>query len=76
MNQTGLANLAMAGFEPNQGRLPVLPMHPYLGQLRPLSDTGFMLPKEEPKVEPDTDSGLNVYGGSSVYHQIMSRLPL
>ncbi|XP_022873371.1 probable WRKY transcription factor 2 [Olea europaea var. sylvestris] len=76
MNQTGLANLAMAGFEPNQGRLPVLPMHPYLGQLRPLSDTGFMLPKEEPKVEPETDSGLNVYGGSSVYHQIMSRLPL
>ncbi|KAL2483795.1 putative WRKY transcription factor 2 [Forsythia ovata] len=76
MNQSGLSNLAMAGFGPNQGRLPVLPIHPYLGQPRPMSDAGFMLPKGEPKVEPESDSGLNVSGGLSVYHQIMSRLPL
>ncbi|CAI9787833.1 unnamed protein product [Fraxinus pennsylvanica] len=76
MNQPGLANLAMAGFGPNQGRLPILPIHQYLGQPHPMSETGFMLPKGEPKVEPELDSGLNAYGGSSVYHQMMSRLPL
>ncbi|XP_022871426.1 probable WRKY transcription factor 2 isoform X1 [Olea europaea var. sylvestris] len=76
MNHPGLANLAMAGYGPNQGRLPGYPIHPYSGHSRPMSNAGFMLPKGEPKVEPELDSGLNVSNGSSVYHQIMNRLPL
>ncbi|KAI3456732.1 hypothetical protein Pfo_013395 [Paulownia fortunei] len=74
MNQHGLASL---GLGPNQGKLPVLPVHPYLGhQPRPVNDMGYMLPKEEPKLEPVTDTGLNTSNGSSVYQQLMSRLPL
>lgn len=81
MNQQGgLANLAMAGFGPNQGKMPTSTMplhHPYLGQPpRPMNEMGFMLPKGEPKVEPMSEPGLNLTNGSSVYHQIMSRLPL
>lgn len=65
----GLANLGMAGF--GAPRLPALPIPSYLGhQQRPVNEMGgFMLPKGELKVEP----GLNP---SSVYQQIMSRLPL
>ncbi|KAM7499074.1 hypothetical protein LguiA_023488 [Lonicera macranthoides] len=78
MNQPGLANLAMVGLGPNQGKLPGLPVHPYFGQARPISEMGFMLPKGEPKVEPMSEpGGMNYLGnGLSVYHQIMSRLPL
>lgn len=78
MNQPGLANLAMAGLGPNQGKLPGLPVHPYFGQARPISEMGFMLPKGLPKVEPTSEpGGMNHLGnGLSVYHQIMSRLPL
>ncbi|KAL6999008.1 WRKY Transcription Factor [Sarracenia purpurea var. burkii] len=76
MNQPGLANLAMAGFGPSQGKLPVMSVHPYLGHQRLVSEMGFALPKGEPKVEPLSEPPLNLPNGSSVYHQIMSRLPL
>ncbi|KAA8523481.1 hypothetical protein F0562_009904 [Nyssa sinensis] len=76
MNPPGLANMAMAGLGPNQGKLPVLPMHPYMAQQRQMNEMGFMLPKGEPKMEPLSEPGLNLPNGSSVYHQIMSRLPL
>ncbi|KAL0399031.1 UNVERIFIED_CONTAM: putative WRKY transcription factor 2 [Sesamum radiatum] len=72
MNQPGFPGL---GLGPNQGKLPV---NPYLGhQPRPVNDIGgYMLPKGEPKVEPVTDTGLDSSNGSSVYQQLMSRLPL
>lgn len=76
MNQPGLANLGMAGLGPTQGKLPALPVHPYLGQQRQVNEMGFMLPKGEPKVEPMSEPSLNLSSGSAVYHQIMSRLPL
>jgi WRKY transcription factor 2 len=74
--QAGFASLAMAGLGP---------MHPYFGQARPvMNDMGFMMPKGEPKVEPVNENGginsinnnNNNGSSSSVYHQIMSRLPL
>ncbi|KAF8410919.1 hypothetical protein HHK36_003456 [Tetracentron sinense] len=68
MSQPGLASLTMAGLGSSQGKLPV---HPYLGQ-----QMGFMMPKEEPKESSMLESGLNLSNGSSVYNQIMSRLPL
>ncbi|TMX05811.1 hypothetical protein EJD97_015223 [Solanum chilense] len=62
MNQQGgLSSLAMAGFHPNQNKPGEVPMHPYLGQPRPMHDMGFMFPKEEPKVEPLSDSGPTAY---------------
>ncbi|KAF8414338.1 hypothetical protein HHK36_002339 [Tetracentron sinense] len=73
MNQAGLANVAMAGLGPVQAKLPVL--SPYLGQQqqqRRVNELGFMMPKEEPMLE----AGMNLSNGSSVYHQIMSMLPL
>lgn len=77
MNPPGLANLAMAGLGPNQGKLPVLPNHQYLGQPRQMADMGFLLPKGEPKVEPMSEPGLNLASGAAVYNQMMmDRLPL
>ncbi|XP_049412642.1 probable WRKY transcription factor 2 isoform X1 [Solanum stenotomum] len=77
MNQQGgLSSLAMAGFHPNQNKPGEVHMHPYLGQPRPMHDMGFMFPKEEPKVEPMSDPGLNLANGSAVYQQFMNRLPL
>ncbi|KAB1214982.1 putative WRKY transcription factor 2 [Morella rubra] len=76
INQPGLANMAMAGLGPMQAKLPVLPVHQYLAQQRQVNEMGFMLPKGEPKVEPMSEPGLNLSNGSSVYQQIMSRLPL
>ncbi|KAL0407063.1 UNVERIFIED_CONTAM: putative WRKY transcription factor 2 [Sesamum latifolium] len=77
MNQAGLASLGLAGLGRNQSKLPVLPVHPYLGhQPRPVNDMGLMQPKAEPKLEPHTDSGLNSSDSSSVYQQFISRLPL
>ncbi|XP_057765347.1 probable WRKY transcription factor 2 isoform X2 [Salvia miltiorrhiza] len=68
MDQAGL------GMGPNQGKLGV---HPYLGQQnRAVKEMCYMLPKGEPKVEPVTDAGgLNSSNASSVYEQLMSRLP-
>nr|WCL15192.1 WRKY16347 [Atractylodes chinensis] len=68
----GLAHMAMA----NQGKLPVLPVHHYLGQSRQMNEMGLMLPKGEPKVEPMSDPGLNLANGAPMYHQMMNRLPL
>ncbi|KAJ4827937.1 hypothetical protein Tsubulata_032739 [Turnera subulata] len=75
-HQTGLANLAMAGLGPGQPKMPVMPVHPYLAQQRPMNDMGYVLPKGEPKVEPMSEPGLNLSNNPSVYQQIMSRLPL
>ncbi|XP_022949797.1 probable WRKY transcription factor 2 [Cucurbita moschata] len=74
MNPPGLRNLTMAAV--GQAKLPVLPMHPYLAQAHHVNDMGFLLPKGEPNVEPTSDLGLNFSHGSTVYQQIMSRLPL
>lgn len=74
--QAGLPNLGMAGLGAAQGKLPVVPVHPYLGQQRHVNEMGFMMPKGEPKVEPISEPTLNLSSSSAVYHQIMSRLPL
>ncbi|KAL0328622.1 UNVERIFIED_CONTAM: putative WRKY transcription factor 2 [Sesamum calycinum] len=77
MNQAGLASLGLAGLGRNQSNLPVLPVHPYIGhQPLPMNDMGLMQPKAEPKLEPHTDSGLNSSDSSSVYQQLIGRLPL
>ena len=76
MNQPGLANLAMAGLGPGQTKLPVLPVHPFMPHQRQINEMGFMLPKGEPKREPMSEPGLNLSNNTSVYQQIMSRLPL
>ncbi|XVE80667.1 hypothetical protein DITRI_Ditri14bG0156900 [Diplodiscus trichospermus] len=76
MNQQGLANLAMAGLGPGQAKLPVLPVHPFMSHQRQINEMGFMLPKGEPKMEPISEPGLNLSNNTSVYQQIMSRLPL
>ncbi|OMO83839.1 DNA-binding WRKY [Corchorus capsularis] len=76
MNQSGLANLAMAGLCPGQVKLPVLPVHPFMPQQRQTNEMGFILPKGEPKMEPMSEPGLNLSNNTSVYQQIMSRLPL
>ncbi|EEF33159.1 conserved hypothetical protein [Ricinus communis] len=76
MNQPGLANLAMAGLGPGQPKMPVMSVHPYLAQQRPMSEMGFMLPKGEPKMEPMSEPSLNLSNNPSVYQQFMNRLPL
>lgn len=77
MNQPSLANLGMAGLgPPNEGKMPVMPNHPFFGQPRPMSDMDFMLPKGEPKLEPMSEPSLNNSNGSSGYQQYMSRYPL
>lgn len=76
MSQPGLANLAMAGLGPGQGKLPMVPIHPFLMQQRPANEMGFMLPKGEPKAEPVSEPGLNLSNSSAIYQQIMNRLPL
>ncbi|XP_022733133.1 probable WRKY transcription factor 2 isoform X2 [Durio zibethinus] len=76
MNQPGLANLAMAGLGPGQAKLAVLPVHPFMPQQPQINGMGFMLPKGEPKMEPMSEPGLNLSNNTSVYQQIMSRLPL
>lgn len=58
------------GYGMNQGGLGLGGMGPHLGQQsRPVNNMGYMVPKGEPKMEPVTD-------GSSLYQQLMSRLPL
>ncbi|GAV69376.1 WRKY domain-containing protein [Cephalotus follicularis] len=75
MNQPGLASLAMAGLGSGQPKMPVLPVHPYIAQQRQVNGMGFMLPKGEPKVEPISEPALNL-SNSSLYQQLMSRMPL
>ncbi|RDX70946.1 putative WRKY transcription factor 2, partial [Mucuna pruriens] len=91
MNQPMLSNLAMSGLGHAQAKLPVMPVHPFLAvqqhqqqhhhqhqqQHRPANDLRFMLPKGEPNVEGIPErGGLNLSSGSSVYQEIMSRMPL
>uniref|UniRef100_A0A1D1XC23 Putative WRKY transcription factor 2 n=1 Tax=Anthurium amnicola TaxID=1678845 RepID=A0A1D1XC23_9ARAE len=75
MGQQGITNLAMPGLGPPTQMKMLPPVHPYL---RPpnMNGTGFMMPKGEPKDETVPDSSLAIPNGPSVYHQIMSRLPL
>ncbi|RWW38505.1 hypothetical protein BHE74_00056249, partial [Ensete ventricosum] len=78
MAQPGLANLAIAGLGPMAAamKMPVVPpLHPYLSHCQP-TEAGFMVPKVEPKEESMPDSELRVLNAASVYHQMMSRLPL
>ncbi|XP_047980306.1 probable WRKY transcription factor 2 [Salvia hispanica] len=68
MDQAGLGLMGA-----NQGKLPL--HHQYLGQQnRGVNEMGYMMPKPE----PGTDAGgLNTSNNaSSVYQQLMSRLPL
>ncbi|XP_039038340.1 probable WRKY transcription factor 2 [Hibiscus syriacus] len=74
MNQPSLANLAMAGLGPGQPKLPVLPVHPYMP--RQGNEIGFRFPKGETKMEPMSEPGLDLSNNTSVYQQLMSRLPL
>ncbi|XP_068637504.1 probable WRKY transcription factor 2 [Aristolochia californica] len=86
MGQPALANLAMAGLgAATPTKMPGLPIHQsYFGQQqqqqqqqqRRMNEMGFMMPKGEPKEEPMSESGHPVSAGPSVYHQLMSRLPL
>lgn len=82
MNQPMLSNLAMSGLGHAQAKLPVMPVHPFLAQQhqhqqRAANDFGFMLPKGEPNVEGVPErGGLNLSNGSSVYQELMSRMPL
>ncbi|GMI74112.1 WRKY DNA-binding protein 2, ARABIDOPSIS THALIANA WRKY DNA-BINDING PROTEIN 2 [Hibiscus trionum] len=76
MNQPGLANLAMAGLGPGQPKLPVLPLHPYMSHQRQSNEMGFRFPKGEAKMEPMSEPGLDLSNNTSVYQQLMSRLPL
>lgn len=65
-----LSNLAFAGFGATESKLPI--HHPYLGRQHnqvSMNEMNVVLPKGEPKMEPLPDE-------SSVYQQIMSRLPL
>lgn len=71
MNQHGLGGMGLPGLGPNQGKLPVLPVNPYMGNgVRPVNE---MVYRGEPKMEPVTDSGLNSSNGSTAYQQFMNR---
>ncbi|KAK4278512.1 hypothetical protein QN277_016349 [Acacia crassicarpa] len=76
MNQSGFPNIAtMAALGPAHAKHPVMPVHPFLPNQRP-PNMGFMLPKGEPNLEPIPDRELNMPAGSSVYQDIMNRMPL
>ena len=66
----------MAGLGAGQAKLPVLLVHPFIPEQRQINEMGFMLPKGEPKMEPMSEPGLNLSNNTSLYQQIMSRLPL
>lgn len=68
MNQPMLSNMAIQS----------MPFHPFSAQQRPANEMGFMLPKGEPNVEPMPErGGLNMPSrDSSVYQEMMSRMPL
>ncbi|CAM8888071.1 unnamed protein product [Rhodiola kirilowii] len=80
MNQSSVANVSMAGMGPGQNKFPGMSAHPYLmqqqQQQRQVNDMGFLMPKGEAKVESSSDPNVYISNGSSVYHQIMNRLPL
>ncbi|KAJ0986977.1 hypothetical protein J5N97_005333 [Dioscorea zingiberensis] len=79
MRQQGLNNLGVMGLS------TVTPMkvsdlhqvHPYFGHQQ-VDNTGFMMPKEEPKQMPLQESGQTKQNAAAslAYHQMMSRLQL
>ncbi|XP_043701452.1 probable WRKY transcription factor 2 [Telopea speciosissima] len=75
LNHPSLVNLTVDGLGPRQGKLPVLPVYPYMGQQHQVNGFGTMMPKGEPKEEPLTDTGLNL-SNRSVNHLIMNGHPL
>ncbi|GMH05904.1 hypothetical protein Nepgr_007744 [Nepenthes gracilis] len=75
VSQPSLANLAMAGprFGSNLAKLPVLSAS-YVGQQhRQVSQVGYSLPREEPKVEPVVSEPVppNLSNRPSLYHHMM-----
>ncbi|XP_054797920.1 probable WRKY transcription factor 2 [Prosopis cineraria] len=77
MNQSGFPNLAtVAALGPAHAKLPIMPVHPFLPHQCPPNEMGFMLPKGEPNLDPIPDRGVSIPAGSSVYQDIMSRMPL
>lgn len=79
----GLANHAMAGLGAVNGKMPMLPIHPFLAaqqqqeqQQSQVNQMCFMLPKGELKPEPISDTGLNLSNNPLVYQQLMDTLPL
>lgn len=77
MNHPGFPNVAaMAALDPTHAKLPAVPIHPFLAHQRPPNEMGFILPKGEPNLEPMPNRGHNLPTGSSVYQEIMSRMPL
>eukprot|EP00268_Persea_americana_P056716 TRINITY_DN6728_c0_g1_i1.p1 TRINITY_DN6728_c0_g1~~TRINITY_DN6728_c0_g1_i1.p1 ORF type:complete len:741 (-),score=186.62 TRINITY_DN6728_c0_g1_i1:224-2446(-) len=73
INQPGPANLAVAGFASRQGKMPVLPVHSYLGQQQKVNEGSLMMPKGEPKEELISEPSLPI-SNRTLYHQILSRL--
>ncbi|KAJ4980784.1 hypothetical protein NE237_031621 [Protea cynaroides] len=65
-------NLSTAGLGPGQGKLPILPVYPYVGRHHQVNGIGTMMPKGEAKEEPMTDTGLNLSNRSSLHHSIMN----
>uniref|UniRef100_A0A7N0ZVW7 Uncharacterized protein n=1 Tax=Kalanchoe fedtschenkoi TaxID=63787 RepID=A0A7N0ZVW7_KALFE len=74
--------MLIAGLGPGQNKFQGMPAHPYpllQQQQQPQRDVngmGFMMPKGEAQVEPNLDPNAYPSNGSSVYHQILNRLPL
>ncbi|KAK4782354.1 hypothetical protein SAY86_016456 [Trapa natans] len=72
----GLGNFKMSELgNAMNGNMPMLPIHPFLAaqhqqQQGQVNDIGL------PKTEPVTDPGLNLQNSSSMYQQLLSRLPL
>ncbi|KAI3974321.1 hypothetical protein MKX01_030990 [Papaver californicum] len=71
----GMQNRSMTSLGPGQGKLTGMGMHSYLEQQRQASGLGFMMPKGEPKEELASEPGLNLPNRSSLYQEIMNRLP-
>lgn len=77
MNQAGLTNFSMDRLGPRESKYPGMHVHPYIMhqqqmQQRQGNDVEIPMPKMEHTSEPN----LCISNGSSVYHQIMNRLPL
>lgn len=50
--------------------------HPFLPQQHSANEMGYLMQKGEPNMEPTPEHGLNLPTTSSVYQEIMSRMPL
>ncbi|KAF7833852.1 putative WRKY transcription factor 2 [Senna tora] len=76
MNQPMQAFPNLAALGPTHAKLPVMPVHPFLPHQRPPNEMGFILPKGEPNLDPIPNRAHNLPAASSVYQEIMSRMPL